>query len=58
MAAIPSTRKMFVMFEPTTFATTISDAPRDTATREETSSGSEVPMATMVTPTMKDGIPR
>ncbi|GBE17974.1 hypothetical protein BMS3Abin16_00562 [archaeon BMS3Abin16] len=54
----PRTRKMFVIFDPTTFPATISDAPDRTETIDDTSSGSEVPIDTIVTPTIKEGIPR
>ena len=58
MAAKPSTRQMLVMLEPTALPTTISGEPSTTAKMELTSSGSDVPMATMVRPTTYGGTPR
>jgi hypothetical protein len=49
---------MFVMLDPTTFPITISDEPRCTENTEETSSGRDVPIDTMVTPTIKGGSPK
>ena len=49
---------MLVTLEPTAFPTTISGEPSTTANIELTSSGNEVPMATMVRPTTYDGTPK
>ena len=46
------------MLEPTTLPATISEAPRSTASTEDTSSGSEVPIETIVTPTRNAGRPK
>ncbi len=56
MAAIPKTKNMFAMLEPTTFPATISDEPFITAIIDETNSGNDVPIATIVTPIMNEGI--
>ncbi len=47
----PIISKIFAMFEPTALATTISGTPLNTATKEEISSGKEVPAPTITTPT-------
>lgn len=57
MTAVPSTRHMFVMFEPITVAATISVEPLSVANIEAISSGNDVPMLTRVTPIMNGGIP-
>ncbi|GAG00393.1 unnamed protein product, partial [marine sediment metagenome] len=44
--------------EPTTFPTTISEEFLKTAKIDEISSGKEVPIATIVAPTIKAGIPK
>ncbi len=49
-ARIPTIRRMFVIFEPTTLAITISGAPLSTPAIEDASSGSEVPNPTISTP--------
>lgn len=46
----PKTSNIFAIFEPTTFPTTISDDLWITASIDDASSGSEVPILTMVTP--------
>ena len=58
MTAVPSTRQMFVMFEPITIAGTISVLPFSVAKIDAMSSGKDVPMLTSVTPIMNGGIPR
>lgn len=49
-AETPSTQKILKIFDPTILPTAISFCPFRAATREVTSSGSEVPMATTVSP--------
>jgi hypothetical protein len=56
--AIPKTKKILVIFEPNTLPITISLALDWTATKDETSSGSDVPTPTISTPTTKEGRPR
>ncbi len=58
IAVNPSMRNMFVMFDPMTFPTTISEEFFKTAKIDEISSGKDVPNATMDTPMMKEGIPK
>ncbi len=54
---IPSMRAIFAMFDPIIFPNTKPDASDDIAAREVNSSGAEVAMETMVSPTTTDGIP-
>ena len=49
--------KMLAMLEPITLPITISDEFFDTAKIDEINSGREVPIATIVTPTINAGIP-
>ena len=53
----PKIRKMLVMLDPKTLPITISEEFFRTAIIEETSSGREVPIATIVTPVIKEGMP-
>lgn len=57
-AAIPRMSNALAMFDPTMLSTTnvVSPAPR--AKRDETNSGSEVPIATIVAPIINELIPR
>ena len=55
---MPKIKKILVIFEPTTLPTTISDEFLKTAKIEEISSGKEIPIATIVTPTIKAGKPK
>ncbi len=55
---MPSTMAMFAIFEPRTFAITISVRPARIATMEDDSSGRDVPRATTVAPTMNSDAPR
>ncbi len=57
-AETPKIKRMFVMFEPTTFPTTISELFCMTAITEDINSGNDVPTATIVTPTTNGDIPR
>jgi hypothetical protein len=54
-AATPTMRKILAMFDPRTLPKTISDELSKTATREERSSGRDVPMDNRSTPTIKEG---
>ena len=58
VAAIPKTNKILKTFEPITFPRAISTSPFLAATIEVTSSGKEVPRATMVRPTKFCDIPK
>ena len=53
----PSTKRMFERFEPTTFPIARSASPLEAATADVTSSGSDVPIATIVSPTNVSDIP-
>ena len=53
IAVRPKMRNTLAIFEPTTLPTTTSDESFTTAIIEVTISGSDVPSATMVTPTIK-----
>ena len=57
-AETPTISKMFAIFEPIAFAATTSGTPLNTATKDEMSSGKDVPTPTMVTPTIKGDKPR
>ena len=57
-AQIPIISKIFAIFEPITFAATTSGTPLNIATKEEISSGKDVPTPTIVTPTIKGDKPR
>ena len=50
-------RRMFAMFEPMAFARTIVGSFKNTAIRDEVSSGSDVPNPTMTTPITKEDMP-
>lgn len=56
-AAIPRTRKILVIFDPSTFPTTISVAPPATAANEDPSSGRLVPIPTIKTPVINGDRP-
>ena len=58
MADVPKTNRMFVMLEPTTLPTTISEEPLNTESMDVVSSGREVPNDTSVTPMIKGLIPK
>ncbi|OGZ92585.1 MAG: hypothetical protein A2549_03295 [Candidatus Staskawiczbacteria bacterium RIFOXYD2_FULL_37_10] len=57
-AETPTISKIFAIFDPIAFAATTSGTPLNTATKEEISSGKDVPTPTMVTPTIKGDKPR
>lgn len=57
IATMPMTSKMLAMFEPTTLLATMADSPLRTEIIEVATSGRDVPMLTMVTPTINWGIP-
>jgi len=54
-AATPTMRKILAIFDPKTLPKTISEELSKTATREERSSGREVPTDNNNTPTIKEG---
>jgi hypothetical protein len=54
----PRIMSRLAAFAPRTLPETISDAPARTLSTEATSSGSDVPMATMNTPTTNGDMPR
>ena len=56
IAEIDNTNRILVMFDPATFAITISEFPFKTALIDVAISGNEVPNATIVTPIIKEGI--
>lgn len=54
----PMTRSIFAMFEPMAFAVTTSVTPLNVAANEEINSGQDVPIPTIVTPTIKGERPK
>jgi len=58
IAVNPSTKRIFVILEPMTFPTTISEDPENTEAMEVANSGKEVPKATIVTPIINGDIPK
>ena len=57
VADIPNTNKILKIFDPNTLPKAISFSPFLAATKEVTSSGKEVPIATIVNPTNASDIP-
>lgn len=58
IAATPTISKILAILDPTAFAVTTSVTPFDIATKDEISSGKDVPRPTITTPTTKGDMPR